>query len=132
MFKRCLAIVILFALIASSFQRYFIYAGFELNHNYIAKNLCINRSRPWMHCNGRCYFMRKLKEAQENEKKQAERDNLNRVEVSFFQQPIAFDFLSFNVEQERIAPCDIYSCLYTNQYVASLFRPPRQPFDYFL
>jgi hypothetical protein len=70
MLKNAIAISLLVALIGSNFSRFFIYAGFELNHKYIAENLCVNKSRPWMHCNGHCYFMRKIKEAQDNEKKQ--------------------------------------------------------------
>eukprot|EP01037_Dinobryon_pediforme_P007111 gene7111-7176_t len=76
MFKRFTSIVLLIVLIASSFQRYMVYAGFELNHDYIAKNLCVNQ-------------------AQENEKKAAERDNLNRLEVSFFQEAVTFEFFRF-------------------------------------
>jgi hypothetical protein len=125
MFKRLTSILLLIALLASSFQRYMVYAGFELNHDYIAKNLCINRNRPWMHCNGHCYFMRKLKEAQDNEKKQAAQDNLNRLEVSFFQQPVSFTFLSFNIEEPIIVHFDTYNCLYTNQYITTLFQPPK-------
>ena len=70
MLKKIICIGLLIVLISSNFSRFFIYAGFELNHKYIAENLCVNKSRPWMHCNGHCYFMRKIKEAQENEKKQ--------------------------------------------------------------
>jgi hypothetical protein len=70
MLKRVIAISLLVALISSNFSRFFVYAGFELNHKYIAANLCVNKGRPWMHCNGHCYFMRKIKEARENEKKQ--------------------------------------------------------------
>jgi len=74
MLKRIICICLLVALIGSNFSRFFIYAGFELNHKYIAENLCVNKSRPWLHCNGKCYFMRKIKEAQDNEKKQERAD----------------------------------------------------------
>jgi hypothetical protein len=77
MLKKVISISLLAALICSGFSRFFIYAGFELNHKYIAENLCVNKSRPWMHCNGKCYFMRKIKEAQENEKKQQRTDQKN-------------------------------------------------------
>lgn len=70
MLKRIISSCLLVALISSNFSRFFIYAGFELNHKDIAKNFCVNKSRPKMHCDGKCYFMRKIKEAQENEKKQ--------------------------------------------------------------
>ncbi|WP_309333695.1 hypothetical protein [Mucilaginibacter sp.] len=125
MFKRLTSIVLLIALIASSFQRYMVYAGFELNHDYIAKNLCINRNRPWMHCNGKCYFMRKIAEAQENEKKQDAKDNLSRLEVSFFQDAVTFEFFKLPEIKEIPAHQDNYRCNYTNQYISSLFRPPK-------
>lgn len=77
MLKRIIALCLLATLISSSFSRFFIYAGFELNHKYIAENLCINKNKPWMHCNGKCFFMRKIKEAQDNEKKQGKAEQQN-------------------------------------------------------
>jgi|EP01037_Dinobryon_pediforme_P016388 hypothetical protein len=70
MLKRLISVCLLVTLISSGFSRFFIYAGFELNHKYIAEELCVNKARPWLHCNGRCYFMRKIKEAGESDKKQ--------------------------------------------------------------
>jgi hypothetical protein len=70
MFTRIIAICLLFALFGSGFSRFFVYAGFELNSKYIAENLCINRNRPEMHCNGKCYLMNKVRQAEEKEKKQ--------------------------------------------------------------
>jgi len=36
---------------------------FELNQNYIAKNLCENRNKPCCHCNGKCYLKKQLNKA---------------------------------------------------------------------
>ncbi len=80
MFKRFTAILLLVALISSNCSRFFVAAGFELNHKYITENLCINKNRPWLHCNGKCYFMKKVKEAQENEKKQQREDQKSRYQ----------------------------------------------------
>lgn len=74
MLNRLIAISLLFALIGANFSRFFIYAGFEVNQKYIAEKLCENKNRPWMHCNGKCFLMKKLKLAEEKEKKQ-ERNN---------------------------------------------------------
>jgi len=74
MLKRIIAISLLIALIASNFSRFFVYAGFEFNQKYIAEKLCVNKDRPWMHCNGKCFLMKKLKQVEEKEKKQ-EREN---------------------------------------------------------
>jgi hypothetical protein len=124
MFKRCLSILLIVALTAASFQQYVIYAGFELNRDYIAKNLCINRARPWMHCNGKCYFMRKMKQAAENERKQQAKDNLSQVQVSFFEQTGIVSFLSTLVTQPR-ADLPVYRASYSFSFTSSLLQPPR-------
>lgn len=74
MINRCLAILLLLGLVSSNFSRFFAYAGFEVNQKYIASTLCENKARPWMHCNGRCYLMKKLRQAEEKEKKQEQQD----------------------------------------------------------
>lgn len=71
MLNRIAAIFLLVALMSSYFSRYTTYAAFEINQSYISKTLCVNKSRPEMHCNGRCYLMRKMKAAEQKEQKQA-------------------------------------------------------------
>jgi hypothetical protein len=125
MAKRGLVILLILSLTLSEFQRIFVYAGFKINQGYIAKNFCINRSKPWMHCNGRCYFMRKLKAAEENEKKQTEKDNLNRLEVCFFQSVTEFNFEQNYSEHAAIMGFLPYNSSYNDPYQRSLYRPPQ-------
>jgi hypothetical protein len=35
---------------------------FKANQSFIAKELCINKDRPEMHCNGKCFLMTKMRE----------------------------------------------------------------------
>lgn len=82
--KRLVVIFLLVTLISSNLSWFFAYAGFELNQKYIAENLCVNKSRPWMHCNGQCYLMKKFKQAQEKEKnqdRQSQRSLLQNINV---------------------------------------------------
>lgn len=44
---------------------------YQLNKQYIAKQLCENKNNPKMGCNGHCYLVKQLKKAEENEKKQS-------------------------------------------------------------
>ncbi len=48
--------------------RYFIMFEFYLNQEYIAKNLCVNRNNPKMHCNGHC----QKKQLSENDRQNQE------------------------------------------------------------
>ncbi|RZK39008.1 MAG: hypothetical protein EOO61_07535 [Hymenobacter sp.] len=70
--------------------------------------------------------MKKVHQAEENEKKEAARNNLSRTEVSFFQTPFQFAFIPpVNLS------ADTGSFLgntyhYSNHYLDSIFRPPKQ------
>ena len=91
--------MLLVALVISSFSRFFVYAGFELNRKYIAENLCINKNRPWLHCNGKCYFMKKIKQAEENEKKQQREDQKSRYQEAL---PVVTGFPSLRFNEPLI------------------------------
>lgn len=92
MLNRLIAICLLFALIGSSFSRFLVMAGFEANQNYIAANLCENKSKPWLHCNGHCYLMKKIKQAEEKEKKQAREDQKNRFQEALLTSSLTINF----------------------------------------
>ncbi|WP_426585346.1 hypothetical protein [Mucilaginibacter sp. R-33] len=67
MLQRITAYLLIFSLITVNFSRFFIFAGFELNRNYIATKLCENRNKPWLHCDGKCYFAKKIKQAEDKQ-----------------------------------------------------------------
>ena len=67
MLQRITAYLLIFSLITVNFSRFFIFAGFELNRNYIATKLCENRNRPWLHCGGKCHFAKNIKQAEDKQ-----------------------------------------------------------------
>ena len=77
------AILLIIAIISSTFSRFFIYAGFEMNRNYIASKLCENRDKPWLHCNGKCYLRKKIKQAEEKQNSAERESQKNLVQESF-------------------------------------------------
>ncbi len=122
MLKRFTAILLLAALISSNCSRFFIYAGFELNHKYIAENLCINKNRPWLHCNGQCYFMKKIREAQDSEKKQQRTDQKSRYQEALPVLP-AGSLTAFQAHIIKTAyPCAVTPEL-TQRYYSVLLPP---------
>ncbi len=56
------AIFLTFAIFIQTFSTFIIKADFYINQSYIAKNLCVNKDKPMMHCNGKCYLSKKLKQ----------------------------------------------------------------------
>lgn len=94
MVRRFIAYLLIVALVSVNFSRLFIYAGFELNRNYIATKLCENRNKPWLHCNGKCYFLKKIKQAQEKEKNDERQSQKNLFQEALFAQKPDIRFYS--------------------------------------
>ena len=126
MLKRLTIWFLIIAVFVANFSVVFVYVGFNLNRKYIAANLCINRFKPSLHCNGQCYFMRKLKQAEDNEKKQSSKNNSGREEVSFLQQPFMISFAEPVIINNISANFPKTEYRYTSQYLNSIFRPPKQ------
>lgn len=74
MFSRLTALFLIPLLLGVSFSKMAVFAGFELNRDYITSKLCENRDKTWLNCEGKCYLMKKLKQVEEKESKQ-EREN---------------------------------------------------------
>lgn len=70
MVTRITALLLLVCCLSLNLSGCFVFAGFEMNKSYIASTLCENRNRPELRCGGKCYLMRKLRQAQEKEQKQ--------------------------------------------------------------
>jgi hypothetical protein len=56
-----------------------LYLDFEIRRDYIVANLCENRNRPMLNCNGKCYLAKKIAEAKKQEEKRAESDFLSKL-----------------------------------------------------
>ncbi|MBS7564848.1 hypothetical protein KHS38_10570 [Mucilaginibacter sp. Bleaf8] len=109
------------ALIGSSLSRFVVYAGFEVNQKYIAENLCVNKARPWMHCDGKCYFMKKIKQAAEKEKKQEREDQKNSFQVAVCT-PLQLPKLKPQIGKQLFVPEASFSL---PQGFTSIFQPPK-------
>ena len=121
MFNRVISIFILVVLMLTNFSRLFIYASFELNQEYIASTLCVNRDKPEINCNGKCYLSKKIKQAEEKEKKQ-ELDGLKKSvqESSLVKSLLSDPVISFEV-QKNYFPIPVDDLLTGN---SEILHPP--------
>ena len=74
--KRIVALLLFFAMQIPLMNKWGAVAYYRINRDYIAENLCVNRDKPMLNCNGQCYLAKKLKAAEEKEQK----SNLERLE----------------------------------------------------
>lgn len=77
------ASILLFALLAQNCGRYLVMLDFELNRDYIAKTLCINKAKPKSCCKGSCYLKKKLDKTDKEEGSSNTLNNKDRNEVLF-------------------------------------------------
>ncbi|KAA2242553.1 hypothetical protein F0L74_08435 [Chitinophaga agrisoli] len=120
--KQVAAILLLIGVLGQTFSKALIIAEYELNKEYIAKNLCVNRSRPKMHCNGRCHMMKQLKQEEKKDQENPERRLENKLEIicaAFHPDHLALTqvitFIQYPVFQEN-------TC---TDFVAAPFHPPQ-------
>jgi len=122
MLKSLTALCLLIALISSNFSRLFISAAFNINRSYIVENLCINKGKPWLHCDGKCYFMQKIRQAEQNEKKQQNTNQKSRYQES---SPVVQIYLRTLFPQNLIHNYGFYSILQTVERSYAILLPPK-------
>lgn len=87
----------------------------------ITQKLCVNKNKPQLHCNGKCYLSKQLKKAAENEKKQSqsllEKDEM----ISTHPEEIDFIYISYYTLVGLPVP---YAEHPTSSFLLSLDRPP--------
>ncbi|OWK68821.1 hypothetical protein [Pedobacter sp. AJM] len=125
MYKNCIIWLFLLAVFTSNFSGLFVYAGYEMNRDYITSNLCINRNKPQMHCQGKCYLMRKVKEAEQNENNKSAKTALDQLSISFCQNTHTPVFNAVQIPDDEEEAYPQYSYCYSSQYINNIFRPPK-------
>ena len=121
MLRRVISLFLLLAVISANFSRLYVFAGFGLNQKYIAANLCENRSRPWLHCDGKCYLMKKVKQAEEKEKNEERQTQKSLFQESFLLTSVK---LKFHTTLLQILVTPYHSAFFTIN-PAAIFRPPQ-------
>ncbi|OUJ72729.1 hypothetical protein [Hymenobacter crusticola] len=66
--KACLAYVLVALVLLQTFSREVLVVDYALNQATITARFCVNKAKPAMHCNGKCYFAKQLRQQQEREK----------------------------------------------------------------
>lgn len=109
--------------ILPTFSQWGTIAYYKVNKEYITRVLCQNRDKPKLHCNGKCYLAKKLKEQQQKQDQQTS----DRVEsiptLQLFASPLAF--FEFPAEHLPVSSIDNFSYkLASYQAPLSILVPP--------
>lgn len=98
---------------------------YVLNYDYIVKELCENKAKPEMQCNGKCHLMKELAKASENDGPVSsdKKSSHSESELLFLENTAALEFvtLTFPIQNQVNAA---YSDLYFHQNSDTAFHPP--------
>ncbi|MBK9935003.1 MAG: hypothetical protein IPP61_03630 [Cytophagaceae bacterium] len=125
--KKILSITLLIALAIKLLMAPVIFLDYQLRKDFIVRNYCINKNRPEMHCNGKCYLARQIKKAQENDEKQATDSFLSKLLLTESEvKTSAFsDFFSLKSFISKQKPQFYYIESISSKFVISFLKPPR-------
>lgn len=103
-----------------------LYLDFEIRRDYIVANLCENRDRPIMNCNGKCYLAKRIAALAEQEKRQAEQNYMSRLLDHVMDQQIYYSFIPETISYKIFTnPVFTYSSPFTARVaVDDIFHPP--------
>jgi len=65
-YRQLIAILLLLSISYQSFVKLGIVIWYQINKEYVARNLCENRYQPQKNCCGKCYLNKQLKKTENN------------------------------------------------------------------
>lgn len=122
--KKILIILLTLFIFLQPFCKAWVFISFKINQDFIAKNLCENRTKPSLHCDGKCHLMKKLKQVDKEEKKQTSKTIKEKLEDLYFYNQTNFNVsqkLDFEVKKQSFFA---YKFQYYYSFQSTLFRPP--------
>ena len=93
---------------------------FKLNQKAITEQFCINKNKPELHCNGKCYLSKELQETENTDSKKIL--NTKNFDLVFYSN-IAYEIETLNVIKTKVKLIYI-EFLHSEPYLEILVPPP--------
>lgn len=95
-----------------------------INYDYISSELCENKEKPELECNGKCHLKKELAELAQDENPQSNEQKANSIsfEVLFCDSIASYSFISDIIVTKKVST--LYNCIYFRLNSTSIFHPP--------
>jgi hypothetical protein len=111
-------------MVAQTFSKWCLIADFQVNRDYIAKNLCVNRFKPCCCCKGKCYLNKKM--AADESQQQTPGKGGQRDETVLLAHRPAFTLPGPAVTPHDVIHATRYIADHPQGYNTTPFEPPRR------
>ena len=114
--------ILILLVMVQSLTSWVVMAEYIMNKEYIAKNLCVNKERPKLHCNGKCQLMKKMTQQENQDSSSNPQGGKMKMDVLFAQKS---DLPSIRgLGNENINFNSAYIVEQLPGAVQSIFHPP--------
>jgi hypothetical protein len=115
-------ILALSGILLQSFSKAFVILKFEMNRDYISKNLCVKKDEIKNCCKGKCQLKKEIEKDEKNNPSLPANNLKEKVEVQYFSAIKKINFFSRSKKTELNSPYLL------SEYVSphfSVFHPPQ-------
>jgi len=122
--KLILVPILMILVLSQTFSSWLVVLEYNLNKDFIAQKLCINKAKPKLNCNGKCQMMKRLAE-EEKQNSSNTTNNTSKIKLP----ELVF---SNEIHQPVIPSVDLLASIYNeespifmhNAPTGSVFHPP--------
>lgn len=95
-----------------------------VNYDYIVENLCENKEKPELMCNGKCYVSKELsKNNNEQTTQNGQKISVHTIDIFLVTEDFKFINSEFkNIHRKSIST--FYADFYNSQHQSKIFHPP--------
>jgi hypothetical protein len=123
-FKQILCVALVAVILLQTIGKTIVLANYEINKEYISKVLCVNKSKPKMHCNGKCHLKKELSKAEKREKLPLN-STIEKVNIQLFSTSTDIFELSALVISTNNDVLFNYSFHQSDKHPSCIFQPPQ-------
>ena len=101
-------------------------AGYYLNREYIAEFLCINKQKPELKCNGKCYLKKQLSQNDEGHAKAPQRIKEQKEVILFLEKTVT----AKSIPAAGLKIYMVDSSKESGSFLTEIFHPPQYLLKY--
>ncbi len=115
-----------------SLQGFFTIVNWKINQAELTAKYCVNKAKPMLKCNGKCYLAKQLKIQEEQDKADFSKESKNQVpkfkkikEGEIFNdiQEVSFSLATLSISVSK--PNSFISFDYSIEEISKCFQPPQ-------